>query len=292
MSMHAQRNGKSNPGIGSYSPAFYSSGGAGLNEQKLQVFPMSGKDFNIPLPVSLGRFTYAPDGEALYAETASKKKDRFIKFEFNPLRGTPVKGAEGMTSVHSIAVSGRGDKLLFSGHYQPGEDQGCGIFELNLATHRVRKVIDNPDCDYRGAWLSLSLAPEGLRAVAVRKNRVELIDLTLGTLNVLGGGFMEATWSPDGRWIAALENGVRNQATLFDTDHFSVRRTLETSGVRWSPDSLHLLGLTGGGCGTYSYYGTLQVVNVASGQKTLIMSSKCKVNQATGGWVNVHAPSE
>jgi hypothetical protein len=108
--------------------------------------------------------------------------------------------------------------------------------------------------------------------------------MTTGDVRSMGNGFQEAAWSPDGRWIAELKDSTE-EALLIETRNFLTLRVLKTSGVTWSPDSKYLLGLSAKGCSGYS--GTLEMVEAASGKKTIIASSKCKVNQTTAGWISL-----
>ena len=111
-----------------------------------------------------------------------------------------------------MAVSRLRDKIVISGQYHLSLDGGCGIFELNLSNGKVKRILNNPDCvvpgrqGYLSAWLDLSLSPDGQKAVAIRKHRLELLDLTRATVRALGDDFVKAAWSPDGKWVAALRN--------------------------------------------------------------------------------------
>jgi hypothetical protein len=114
---------------------------------------------------------------------------------------------------------------------------------------------------------------------------VELIDIVRGTTKPLGDEFFLAAWSPDGRWLAALENGENGRTVLMDAATLSRQRVLEHSELDWSPDSRYLLGTKRhDGCGRYEG-GTLEAIDVENGERTTIASSKCQVDQATTGWV-------
>jgi hypothetical protein len=73
-----------------YAAAFYSSGGFGLNEAKLVVFPLDGEASTIALPFPLGRFAYSLDGTALYTETAPAPETRWrlVKINLDPIGKT------------------------------------------------------------------------------------------------------------------------------------------------------------------------------------------------------------
>ncbi len=181
---------------------------------------------------------------------------------------------------------------MISGQYHLSLDGGCGIFEINLSDGKVRKVLDNPAClapgsqGYFAAWLNISLSPDGQKAVAIRKHRLELLDLTRATVRALGDDFVEAAWSPDGKWIAALRNrGDEWTTVLMGTSSFIVRRIIGNSDVKWSPDSRYLLaGKEDDDC--EDSLGTLEAVDIENGKRTTIDSSKCKINEVTTAWVS------
>jgi hypothetical protein len=292
---------------GGYRAAFYSSGAAFTDEQSLVVFPFDGEAFSIHLPTALGRFAFTKDGKILYAEARAWRPNRrnsssypdvasspsLYKVEFNPTRTSPVPASAGLGPLFSIAVSQRQDKIVVSGKYEHTENVECGLFEISLLDGRVRKVLDNPECllpgssGYLAAWLTISLSPDGQRAVATRKSHLELINLTRATVKDLGDGFVKAAWSPDGKWIAALKDQGNDQwkTMLMDTSTFEVRRALGNSDVEWSPDSRYLLaGKPDDQC--ENGLGTLETVDIESGRRTTIASSKCKINEVTTAWVS------
>jgi hypothetical protein len=250
--------------------------------QKLVVFPIGAQAFNIPFPFGLGYIAYSPDGIILSKVRRDGPNTGLYKIEFEPTRASLVPGSAGLTSVNGIGAS-RAKIVVSAGYLRVTE---CGMFELTLESGRVRKVLDNSDCKYLSAWQSSSLSPDGGRVVAVRRHRVELVDLGAGTVRSLGGGFLEAAWSPNGLWIAALENGGRDGTILFDALSFTRRRELPNSDVVWSPDSRYLLaGRQGFGCDPY--WGTLAMMDIESGKLSTIQSSVCKVHDVRIGWVSV-----
>jgi WD40 repeat protein len=300
----AQKNSES-AGSRDYAPGVIAAGAYGMDEQNLTVFPLDGEMFSVHLPFPLGRFAFSADGRVLYAEAtgelpkerpgprlkSSPASPRLVKIEFNPTRLSPVAGSMGLGVIHSVAVSRLQDKLVVSlGHPRLGE-VGCGIFELSLHDGKVRKVLENSDCppglhNYLTAWLKISLSPDGRNVVAIRKHRLELIDLTQATVRVLGDGFAKAAWSPDGKWIAALEFRAERWTTvLMDTSNFVMRRTLASSDVEWSPDSRYLLGRQEDSpC--ENNLGTLEAIDVGNGKRITVDSSRCSVNEATTAWVS------
>jgi hypothetical protein len=273
----------------SYSAAFYSSATAMTGSPELTVFPLDGKAFAMPLPFPLGAFTYSPDGKALYAVAGLDPRNPrgpggLLRIDFNPIHVSPVPGSLAL-GVSRLAVSVHQDKIIISGAYQPGNDVTCGVFELSVPSGNVRQILQQPDCDAASSWAYLSLSPDGERAVATHNHRLELIDLVHGTIKSVEDGLLMASWSPDGKWLAALENGGRGRTILMDASNFERRRFLETSDVKWSPDSRYLLGWKKlDFCGPD--FGTLQMVNIENGKIITIKSSRCRVNQTTTGWLS------
>jgi len=99
-----------------------------------------------------------------------------------------------------------------------------------------------------------------------------------------------AWWSPDGKWIAALSFTEPMEIELIRASDLSMQRSLgpDTAGrLQWSPDSRGLLVWDAGFCGLGSgYLGTLQIVDVGTGERTQISSSKCRVDLMSFGWVS------
>jgi WD40 repeat protein len=271
--------------ISSYAPAVYDPGPGLRGMERLVVFPAGGEALDIPLPFGLSSIAYSPDGKALYAPRSfdpGGENTGLYRIEFDPVRASLIASSAGLYNIDGIAASRTA--VVFSGGYRrPAE---CGMYELTLANGKLRKVVDNSDCKFLSGWQSISLSPDGDRAVAVRKGRLELVDLAVGTTKSLGDGFDAAAWSPDGLWVAALEYRGRYRTVLLDTSSFERRRELPNSNVVWSPDSRYLLaGRTTAGCNPE--WGTIAMMDVGSGKLTTIQSSHCKVRDGRLGWVSL-----
>jgi len=120
--------------------------------------------------------------------------------------------------------------------------------------------------------------------VAIHNRRLELVDLDHVTSKPLGDGLFMAAWSPDGKWLAALlETAGKHETVLMDASSLKRVRVLGDSDLEWSPDSRYLLGVDDH-CG--AYYGTLVMMDIETGSRTSIESSRCKINQDTIGWVS------
>jgi hypothetical protein len=113
-----------------------------------------------------------------------------------------------------------------------------------------------------------------------------LVNLGTGDVRSLGDGFYWVAWSPDGRWIAALEYDSRYRTILMDASNFSKQRELPSSEVVWSPDSRYIVAVSQQlRCG--GYRGTLQLIDIKNGKKSTVPGSVCKVTRSIIGWVNV-----
>ncbi len=250
----------------------------------LTVFPLAGKARNVPLPLALGSTVFGPDGKSLYTTgfDTGKQSETLLKVEFNPIRVSTVPGSLGFT-VSNFAVSEREDKVVISGHYPPAS-RSCGVFELNLPGGDVRQVLESSNCTHRSTWSHLSLSPGGEQAVGLHHGQVELLDLANGTSRSLGSDFWTASWAPDGKWIAALK-GKQSKLFLIDPNDLTHRRYLGKTGrgVFWSPDSRYLLlDKNQLRCGFTSY--SIEILEVATGKRTFIKSSHCKVEGGAMGW--------
>jgi Tol biopolymer transport system component len=152
-----------------------------------------------------------------------------------------------------MGVSAGEDKLIVSGFT---DRPPCGIFEIDLPGGHLGRVLKEPDdsaCATRGMWRDPSLSPDGrqalvLKAASQQSYSVDLIDLTKGVVRTIATGVESALWSPDGRWVAAVEHSGsgRLRSTLLETRGFTRGRSFTTDrSVAWSPDSRYLLTFRG-----------------------------------------------
>jgi WD40 repeat protein len=275
-----------------YVAAVYSGGPAFVGEQRLTLFPLdTRKARDIALPFPLGYFVFSSDGKALYAETSTqvpgtRPRAGLLRIEFNPTRVSPVLGGSGFRSSFGLAVSAHQDKLLISGPHWNGARIACGVFELLVKDGSVRQILESSDCHVAEAHSYLSLSPNGTQAVAIHNRSLELIDLARGASKSLGEEFYKASWSPDGKWIAALEYSPQQRTILFDASSFTPRRMLGTTDLKWSPDSRYLLGWKWQAlCGPAEVY-TLEAIEVETGKSSTIASSKCELAGGVAGWLS------
>jgi hypothetical protein len=235
---------------------------------------------------------FAGDGRSLYAAVSSS----LTRIEFDPVRSTPVPGTQGFGPINDFAVTPDQRKIVISGHRREDGGEKCGLFEITVSTGVARPVLA-ADCNYHWSWTDLTISPGGDRAVASYGNthtdhnyHMDLIDLAHGTTKSLGD-LSSGTWSPDGKWIAAIEWN-RKRLILLDGNDPSHRRDVgSTFGVAWSPDSRYLLIWTLHflKCGIgidVEPPASFEVLEVATGKRSLIRSSQCQLISGPIGWVS------
>jgi WD40 repeat protein len=249
--------------------------------QQLNVFPFDGESYVVPLPIALINVTYSGDGSMLFgtgSPLGGSHLRGLIKVEFNPTRAESQAGTSEL-GIFSAAFSAANNQIITSGKYE-GK---CGIFRVDPELGQVRMIISNSTCDYAESWVRISLSPDGKRAIAYRRPRLEIINLEEGTAQSFGDSIAGA-WSPDGKWLALLESKAPNHTRLLDAKTLGETRVLGSSNVQWSPDSRYILGERVGFC--LAYWATFVAIDIQTGKERTIASSRCKVNLNTTGWVD------
>jgi hypothetical protein len=256
-----------------YSAAFISTISAGPGHTELVVFPLRGSAFKIPIRSASGGFRYSPDGRSLYGACTPYP---------DPVRADePIKVALCKIDLKTGDATPIPDFVPHHGDGIPSVGL-ARLFGLTLPDGKPTEISLPADAH---PWMDLSLSPDNERAVATHNSRVEVIDIVHGTAEPLGDELFTAAWSPDGKWLAAVEKGEHGRTILMDARNLKRRRILGPSELDWSPDSRYLLGMKQHDrCGPY--YGTLQAIDIESGERITIKSSECRVNQATTGWVS------
>jgi Tol biopolymer transport system component len=276
----------------SYSAAF-------LNNGQLTVFPWAGSVVSMPVRAGLGVSRYSRDGTSLYTSytSADSNRSEIQKIDIRTGRAARWLGIPGFTSVVSFALTQDESRVVISGRYRDATELVCGVYEVQPGNGKIPRLLlreSGSTCDINRSWFNISLSPDGKLAVAWEGRRlvVDLIDLDSGTSKSIGHGAIDS-WSPDGKWIAVLDTSPRREhVLLLDASNPSKSRDLgPTDGetLAWSPDSRSLLlwnvelrCLPVG----FGYWGSLEVADIQSGERTVIQSSRCKVNNSTGGWVS------
>ena len=228
--------------LGSFRPAAYVLEGRG-GKSELRVFSPDGKEVGIPIPLALNNVVFGASGNALYG--TSQKTD-LLKIELNPVRIVRLPGFESFAWMDRFAVSRNEDKILLMG----GRDRGrsSGIFEVSLPDGKLRVVLETATTGF--PWRIGDLAP-GAEEALIELMRIPgglaLLDVASGAITPLGNELWEGSYSPDGRWLAALDRSTPGRASkrvLIDRKDWSRRRDLgrRVSQLIWSPDSQLLLG--------------------------------------------------
>jgi hypothetical protein len=258
-----------------------------VNDPRLTVFPFDGDAFSIALPIAVDYLAFTLDGKTMYGSARRNLHLRMppdpdsptlYKIEFGPTRASPIQGSAVLRPIYSVAVSQRGDKIVVVAGF--AAKRGCGIFELSPFDGALREVAFDVGCqpaDSLSHWAHLNVSPDGKFASASKKHTMEIIDLVSGTIRLVGERFMEAAWSPDGKWIAGLEAKWTGRTILMDPNTLEEKRTVPQSQCQWSPDSRYLLQNTGG---------ILRAIDVGTGRERTIVSSKDKVVEVSTAWVS------
>jgi hypothetical protein len=254
-----------------------------VSGSSLHIFPFNGGERSIELPVSPNFVVPSLTNAVIYALiTTAPKVQRLVRIDLLTRSVLELAGQEGFTGVMSFAIDSKEKDVLISGTYSIGGKRS-GLFSLDLETGIVRNVASNMSDAYLSSWTSLSLAPDGDKAVATaKKGRVAFVNVKELRLE----RFWDATaafFSPSGRWIlsAGFEPGL--PLTLIDASNFSKKSALGDAGSSipvWSPDSRYiLLWKSALSCGLAAgYTGTLEELDVETGAKKDIESSRCRVN--------------
>src|SRR5580704_12841917 len=152
-----------------------------------------------------------------------------FKIELNPVRVKDIPGSDAFYLSGPFAVSRREDLILFAGVRTDGAKTSCGVFKLNIADGKILPVLESTECRAGSPWRVLDLAPSGLEALISADRQVSVLDLENSKVTPLGRGLWRGSYSPDGKWIAALELGgpaIPSKTILIDRTDLSRRRDL------------------------------------------------------------------
>ena len=253
----------------------------------LQVFPSHGEEFYVRVPA--GGQWFSADGRVVYrigdgVLSAYDIKDGKIRV---------LTDITEFRRLEDIAVTATGDKAVISGTYGHDDKARSGLFLVDFATREVTFIVEQMGHanDYLTSWIHFSVSPDGHRlAGTAQKGQIGIVNLTEHKVEKLWSG-TNASISPDGRWIAATDFTASMNITLIDLSDFSKQRSLGSAGRKrpvWSPDSRYLLVwkselwcIMG-----FGYFGTLEELDIQTGVRTTVTSSRCKVNTAGAFWVN------
>lgn len=285
----------------SYSPAAVVSRYTAGNHAEffIAVFPPQGKEFEISIPLIPGWFTYGPSGLSAYATalihtgTRSFTDQRGIfKIELSPLRVSAIQGLDAFYSIGPFAVSQGEDLVVFrgaKGNYPAGS---CGAYAIPLPVGDIRSAIEISDCRAGSPWRVLSISPEGTQALISANRSLALLDLAQGSITKIEGQLSRGSFSPDGKWIAALQLGdakAPSRTVLIDRTNPASRRDLgglNDTEVVWSPDSRFLLhAVYRPACPSQNPL-ALETLEIQTGNRSLIKDSICNSGSSRQiGWI-------
>jgi WD40-like Beta Propeller Repeat len=294
-----------------YAPAYYS--GTQTELPRVVAFPPVGKPIIIPLPLpGLLRFpAFAQSGRQIFAtintiqaprtpgHPARMGFPRLLRIDFRPVRVTTVADLAGLADVLGLVVTASQDRILFAGTGWKGK-LGCDLFEINSSGENMKMLLPDFGCMVGG------LSPDGDKMLVPRGIGLDIVDLATGASKSLGNEFWKGAWSPDGKWIAALQiDPVSTQprrprlsrTVRIDAGNLSQRRVMgggSDSEIVWSPDSRYLLySEWRPPCPNGDENPSLIAMDIESGAREIVSESRCKVNgNRYVGWISLDALRE
>jgi hypothetical protein len=266
----------------------------------IAVFPPAGKEFEISLPLIPQWFAYGPTGRSAYAtaliETGARSftdERGMFKIELDPVRVSSIQGLDAFGSIGPFAVS-QGEDLVVSGGSKGNNYpvKSCGVYEIRLPAGDISAAIETSDCRAGSPWRVLSVSPENTEALISANRSLALLDLAKGSITKIEGQLSGGSFSPDGKWIAALQLGdpkAPSKTVLIDRANLANRRDLggvEDAEVVWSPDSRFLLhAVYRPACPSQNPL-ALETLEVQTGNRSLIKDSICNSGSSRQiGWV-------
>ena len=262
-----------------------------FGDSKIILFPMAGPEVPVPLPEGLPYdfhlIEFSADGQAIYGQRLYGW-DGITKIEFKPTRQSMVPGTRGIGTIGSLVVLRPSGRILVSGSAKIGDAVECGVFEIDAGSETFRPLFIGrfPDCGG-------DISPDGkyvLNSSRAEGNLLTVRDLDTGAVRPVGRNMTGATWSPDGRWIAAIRHvSGSSDVILIDAANISRRKNLggtSDTQAMWSPDSKNLLlsKLQEIRCGWF--LASLEVIDAQTGKRRGIKSSHCKINVNAIGWMD------
>ncbi len=274
----------------------------GPDSAGLVLLPMVGPEAKVALPAGLPAdfsiLASSPDGKAIYGHSPANglapqfdKWPGIIKIEFNPARQSIVPGSIGLSGISSLTLSQSDSRIFVSTLTRSLRGEvDCGDFEIDPNAGSSRPLQTGRTGRY--AHCGGAISPDGKRRFLYTNKDVGLsiADLDTGEAHPVGAGLDRATWSPDGRWIAAvLTRSGNSSIVLIDVTDLSRRRNLGSGEgpLVWSPDSKYLLAPKSQLSCMFTLYGeSLQIINVESGKRIQIKSSHCRIAGGRYFWMS------
>jgi hypothetical protein len=246
------------------------------------VFPAAGPLITLNTPKGLTPSFFpvgSSDGTAIYGQ--DQPSQGLTKIEFHPSRKSIVPGSEGLDRIFNVTLSRPPGKLFVSAQRVVNGEPQCGDFEIDpgAGTLRPLRIGRYPDCGG-------SISPDGTRELHWARDQLSILDLRSGAMIPLARGPASAVWSPDGKWIAALE---ADRLVIINADDPVRKRNLGKAdgGLVWSPDSRYLLSLRSQFSCIPTVFGeSLEIVDTFTGKRNLVKSSRCQLIRGAIAWMD------
>lgn len=268
-------------GQGSFSPAYVHVGDRNVLE--LTLYPADGPELTVPLPglnASFRVIAFGPDGRSIYLPNGRG----LTEIEFNPIRQTLVPGSEQFSAIWSLTVAQRTGRLLVWGTRTADGEVECGAFEIDPIAGRVRTLWRGTVGDCGGP-----VSPTSSLMLHSVGNRLDLVDLSSSSIQTVlrARAPVPASWSPDGRWISAVQDG---SLLLIDAKDTSRRQKLGRSASdtgAWSPDAKRLLFIKSQfSCFATLFFQSLEVLDVQTRKRTWVKAAHCSILVGPVGWLD------
>ena len=107
--------------------------------------------------------------------------------------------------------------------------KSCGVYGIRLPAADVSAAIETSDRRAGPPWRVLSVSPEITEALIAANRSLALLDLAKGSITKIEGQLSGGSFSPDGKWIAALQLGdpkAPSKMVLIDRANLANRRDL------------------------------------------------------------------
>ena len=280
-------------GTGSFSAAVYAS-------SRLVVFPLDAKEFSVPLPLTIRYLAFGASGQSLYATaftqlsaTSLTSAPGLMKIEFNPVRVNRIPGFEAFYGIDRFAVSRREDLIAFGGARRDAAGTTtCGIYKYAMPSASPQPIVETSNCRAGSPWRVLDISPTTEEALILANRRLARLDLISGAISPLGSQLWGGSFSPDGKWIAALDLGgpsTPSRTILIDPKDSDRRRDLgglNDDEVVWSPDSRFILhAVPQPACPSQNPL-ALETIDIETGKRAVIPNSVCNTGLTRQmGWV-------
>ena len=178
------------------------------------IFPLRGPPVRLTVPK--GIFLFAQDGRTGYGLVEGGHGLERIDL----LSGdtTLISVAWPNPRVLGLGISPKQDLIVLL--VEESVRGKCGLYALAQPGQTIRRIQSNRRCPI--SLETLSISPDNKTVTLEAGREIELVDLSDGSAKRIGS-YGDATWSPDGRWLAAFKG---HTISLLDPVRFRRKRRL------------------------------------------------------------------